>query len=560
MKKFKKIISAAIAAAVALTAFTCTAVSAAERVTGRQIKELAEITLRREPDLGTILSTQFVPYDGDVTNVSNFGELIDPNSAFLVHSSAEGYTRLIGNGADNIAEAIELCENGINSGTRYDDSSERCYYQPLPGYPNCADYPQFSGAAAYRLRLKNGEPIDLAVQPLYNYSGEYDKIAEVLNKFGIGKPAAVYLFGSSFGNPLKSAAFGISVSDDEEYIIPVGADLEDNYSDSALKAYELYDIKDYNAFFASRGDASDSLLKTAERERLDLLPGVRTRDELVKADELVGANETDSFSKYIGTEPHYSDITAGQAAVTNQLTDLGVINGSDGMFYPSSGVTRAETAAMLCRLFEIAPESSVSFADVSKSRWAAGYIGVLAQMGVLSGFGDGTFRPDESVTYEQAFKMVEQLLGYTPKVLLSVGSEYPAANVLAAVRLGLASDLGNFDSANAISRIELACVLSRALDTHMATVEVFIENLTSGTYYFTDVTLSDRKNGAALTGKLCVSDEELLDYTNALKNEYAEKTKYIIDETVRKVGGMGVIADGGMTLPAPPKNIPRITT
>ena len=237
-----------------------------------------------------------------------------------------------------------------------------------------------------------------------------------------------------------------------------------------------------------------------------------------------------------------------------------MINGSDGMFYPSSDVTRAETAAMLCRLFEIAPESSVSFGDVPQSHWAAGYIGALAQMGVLSGFGDGTFRPDESVTYEQAFKMVEQLLGYTPKVLLSVGSEYPAANVLAAVRLGLAGDLGNFDSADAISRIELACVLSRALDTHMATVEVFIENLTSGTYYFTDVTLSDLKNGAALTGKLCVSDEELLEYTNALKNEYAEKTKYIIDETVRKVGGMGVIADGGMILPPAPKNIPRTTT
>ena len=61
MKKFKKLLSVAIAAAVALTAFTCTAVSAAERVTGRQIKELAEITLRNEPDLGTILSTQFIP-------------------------------------------------------------------------------------------------------------------------------------------------------------------------------------------------------------------------------------------------------------------------------------------------------------------------------------------------------------------------------------------------------------------------------------------------------------------------------------------------------------------
>ncbi len=564
MKKLKKLLSAALTAAVALTAFSGLTVSAAGRVTAKDIKELAEVTLREEPDYKAILGTTYIPDDGDITSAAIYGDVIDPNSAFLVYSSAEGYTRLIGNGADTLSEAIELCENGANSGTRYDSSGDRCYYQPLPGYPNCADYPQFGGAAAYRLRLRNGEPVELAVQPLYDFAAEYQKVADVMNEYGLGKPDAVYLFSGSpsFGGPLKSASFGISVGG-EEYMIPVGQDIEDKQGGSGLEAYRLYDMIDCNAYFNTHRASVEEILENAESERLKRLPGVRTREQLDEAAKTVGINDTDSFSKYIGTAPKYSDITAGQAAVTNQLTELGVISGFDGKFYPNDNVTRAETAAMLCRLFDIKSETerTTAFSDVPQSHWAAGYIGALAQNGVISGLGNGAFGPEQNVTYEQVFKMVEQLLGYTGQMLVSCGGTYPEANVLAAAKLGLTNDLKSYDSADPITRIELACVLSRALDAHTATVEVYIENRTEGVYYYTDATLSDLKNGAKLAGKLCGSDDEFWEYTRALKSEYAEKTRDIIDAAVSQTGGMGIDLGGGITIYANPKaDIPRITS
>ncbi len=564
MKKLKKLLSAALAAALALTAISGITVSAAGRVTANDIKELAEVTLREEPDYKAILGTAYIPEDGDITSTAIYGDIIDPSSAFLVYSSAECYTRLIGNGADTLSEAIGLCENGANSGTRYDSSGDRCYYQPLPDYPNCADYPQLSGAAAYRLRIRDGEHVELAVQPLYNFAAEYQKVADVMNEYGLDKPDAVYLFSGnpSFGGPLKSASFGVSV-DGEEYIIPVGRDINDKQGGAGLEAYRLYDMIDYNAYFNTHRASVEDILKTAESERLERLPGVRTREDIEDAAKTVGTNDTDSFSKYIGTAPHYSDITAGQAAVTNQLTELGVISGFGGKFCPSDNVTRAETAAMLCRLFDIKDgnEGPAAFSDVPQDHWAADCIGALAQKGVISGLGNGTFEPEQSVTYEQVFKMVEQLLGYTGQMLVSYGGTYPEANVLAAVKLGLANDLKSYDSADPISRIELACVLSRALDAHTATVEVYIENLTEGVYYYTDATLSDLKCGAEPAGKLCESDNEFWEYTRALKSEYAEKTRDIIDAAVSQTGGMGIDLGGGITIRANPKaDIPRITS
>ncbi len=564
MKKLKKLLSLLLSVAITFTVVSGVTVSAAERVTAKDIKELAEVTLREEPDYKAILGTAYIPEDGDITNTAIYGDVIDPNSAFLVYSSAEAYTRLIGNGADTLAEAIELCENGANSGIRYDSSGDRCYYQPMPGYPNCADYPQLSGEAAYRLRIRDGEPVELAAQPLYNFAAEYQKVADVMNEYGLEKPDAVYLFSgsASFGGPLKSASFGISVSG-EEYIIPVGQDIEDKQGDSGLEAYRLYDMIDYNAYFNTHRASAEKILENAESERLERLSGVRAREEIEVTAKTVGTNDTDSFSKYIGTAPKYSDITAGQAAVTNQLTELGVISGFDGKFYPNDNVTRAETAAMLCRLFDIKSESegTAAFSDVPQDHWAAGCIGALAQKGVISGLGNGAFGPEQSVTYEQVFKMIEQLLGYTGQMLVSCGGTYPEANVLAAVKLDLTNDLKSYDSADPITRIELACVLSRALDAHTATVEVYIENLTEGVYYYTDATLSDIKCGAEPAGKLCESDDEFWEYTRALKSEYAEKTQDIIDAAVSRTGGMGIDLGGGITIRANPKaDIPRITS
>src|SRR5205823_4092329 len=91
------------------------------------------------------------------------------------------------------------------------------------------------------------------------------------------------------------------------------------------------------------------------------------------------------------------------------LTNLGVISGySDGTFRPDAGVTRAQFAKMLVRALGwalIEPARS-TFSDVDRDFWAYGYIETAAAHGVITGYSDGTFRPSSGVTRSQIAKIV----------------------------------------------------------------------------------------------------------------------------------------------------------
>ena len=116
----------------------------------------------------------------------------------------------------------------------------------------------------------------------------------------------------------------------------------------------------------------------------------------------------------------YSDVnettTAGEAV--GILSNLGILQGfEDGTFRPGETVTRAQMAAVICRMLDYEETAqgnggNTVFSDVSASHWASGYINVAQQIGVINGYGDGTFLPENEVTYEQAVKMIVCALGY----------------------------------------------------------------------------------------------------------------------------------------------------
>ncbi len=94
------------------------------------------------------------------------------------------------------------------------------------------------------------------------------------------------------------------------------------------------------------------------------------------------------------------------------LVGRGVINGyEDGSFKPEATITRAEFAKMVIYaigLGNITQDTTLEtgFPDVSSNHWAAGVIKTAFDMDIINGFDDGTFKPDENVTYDQALKMV----------------------------------------------------------------------------------------------------------------------------------------------------------
>lgn len=106
-----------------------------------------------------------------------------------------------------------------------------------------------------------------------------------------------------------------------------------------------------------------------------------------------------------------ADITHLEAV--RMLTDLGLLSGySDGSFRPDVPVTRAQIAKLIALLSSDDPAAarSAGFADVAEDSWAAAFIDYCAAQGIVSGSG-GLFRPDDPVTALELCKMLLVLLG-----------------------------------------------------------------------------------------------------------------------------------------------------
>ena len=110
---------------------------------------------------------------------------------------------------------------------------------------------------------------------------------------------------------------------------------------------------------------------------------------------------------------------------TNAIGALGIITGyEDGTFGPNKNITRAEFATIVARSFNLTEASTAeTFSDVPADHWAKGYIGAAKNAGIINGFEDGTFKPNDNVTEEQAVKMIVAALGYTEEATAAGG--YP---------------------------------------------------------------------------------------------------------------------------------------
>ena len=111
-------------------------------------------------------------------------------------------------------------------------------------------------------------------------------------------------------------------------------------------------------------------------------------------------------------------------------SELGIINGMpDGSYQPQKNVTRAQMSKMICVALNGGkdPKPSVSnhleFQDIV-NHWAAPYIQMCADRGIVAGVGGGRFNPDGSVTGTQAAKMLLTALGYDQTYEEYVGPQW----------------------------------------------------------------------------------------------------------------------------------------
>lgn len=98
--------------------------------------------------------------------------------------------------------------------------------------------------------------------------------------------------------------------------------------------------------------------------------------------------------------------------VLNGFAKLGVFEGyADGTAKPNAEVTRAEFAVILGRLFDLQPDLSkaTEFKDI-EGHWGNDYIRTLASLGILNGYGDGSFKPNKNLTRQEAVVILTRVL------------------------------------------------------------------------------------------------------------------------------------------------------
>ena len=156
--------------------------------------------------------------------------------------------------------------------------------------------------------------------------------------------------------------------------------------------------------------------------------------------------------------------------VVDTLIELGVINGyTDGSFKPNDTVTRAEMAKMIYVLRTGNSDASAynndktSFTDVN-GHWAAGFIKYCQSVGIIAGQSATKFAPDQTVTAQEAAKMLLVTLGYDANKAGLVGINWASKTNALADENGLLDDV-NTSFTGPCPRQYAAQLIYNAIDT-----------------------------------------------------------------------------------------------
>lgn len=170
-----------------------------------------------------------------------------------------------------------------------------------------------------------------------------------------------------------------------------------------------------------------------------------------------------TFTMAFGATPADVKDTGYQQAVET-LMELGIVSGyADGTYQPEKAVNRAEMAKFIIAALEMDDDGILlytgDFTDVGSKHWARGYIGYANHLGIITGYGNKTFKPNQTVSYDEAITMILRALGYNNDVL---DGTWPANYVAKAKELGIITE--TMKGKTGANRGDIALMLNAAIN------------------------------------------------------------------------------------------------
>ena len=157
----------------------------------------------------------------------------------------------------------------------------------------------------------------------------------------------------------------------------------------------------------------------------------------------------------------------------NLLVGLGVINGmGDGTFAPNGTVTRAQMCQIVAKICNggVLPNVNTTeqhFTDVPTSHWAFKAVEYCVGKGIVAGFGDGTFKPEQALTASQCAKMLLVAMGFNETAHKLTGASWEIYTAIYANANDFYKELSDVAVDQPITREHVAQMARNMLDARV---------------------------------------------------------------------------------------------
>lgn len=220
-----------------------------------------------------------------------------------------------------------------------------------------------------------------------------------------------------------------------------------------------------------------------------------------------------------------------------RMEALGIIEGfEDGTFRPDETITRAQMAVVICKMVGINEAAanananvSSKFSDVAAGEWYTGWVNLASNNGIISGYPDGTFRPNQTLTLNEVLTLCVKALGrggYVDKM-----GTWPANYVTEAARLNLLKDVKG------------------ASDANRGTVAVIGWNTLRTKTWYVDTETLDGEINLSATNQKTLLEINFEEYTHSRSSEVGslkEVETVVVDTPSRttEIGERQIVLDG----------------
>lgn len=246
----------------------------------------------------------------------------------------------------------------------------------------------------------------------------------------------------------------------------------------------------------------------------------------------------------------YTDVAVDRSCyeAVMRLGDLGIVSGyEDGSFLPDNTITRAEFARIIVSAMNKETEAKStgyisSFADVEGGLWSAPYINYVSSQEIVAGYSDGSFQPNKTISFAESLTIILRVLGYKED---SVGYFWPNNYVDAARSLGISEGLG-YDAGTAITRGDAAIMIDRALfaDLSGQTDKTLLED--TGYTLMKDMIVIDSgsSNSNLSTNEVRLSDSKTYTSKMSLPTVIGQYADYAVLDKNSNLVAMKVTGEG----------------